>query len=919
MRRDPFAAHSRPAPTSALEYFTDREGFLEAFARHRETPEGQDLAVLVFYGVGGIGKTTLVRKLCADLARSHAPLPHARFNLENVGDQAQACRDVLIRLRSDLEMEFHVKFPSFDLALAVLIAQEGGERPSLVKVSDGLGQAFSAALELTPDILKAGLKIAGGRLQSAIQRSEPLERWVRRVGGTEALLELNERFAQDDGVIIEELVRRFAQDLAVLPPPPGNACRAALFLDTYEALWTGREGSLGAQAQLLDAWVRLLAEYLLGAGVLLVLAGRDRINWGDQDPEWETSLDQHLLGGVSAPDAQTFLARRGIGGPPPAAPDPLQTAILHCAHTADRPNQQAGCHLLALALSADIVDNTRQSGAEPAPALFLGVPPTKMAGELATRFLKSLHNRNLELWVEALSLMPRFDESVALALDAQRQSHAGLAGWEQLRRYSFVTAHPDGFFRMHRTMREVLRVRSSPDVTRALHAWFAHYWQERGEEGLAFYHRWCLDPEGQRQAWADEHEAALGALQMTEARTLLSRWAEVALDDDDRTLLTPQAWARAHAALGKAQRTTPVTPRSARLIGAIQHYHSALGVWDEVETPDEWAEAQAGLGAIYQKLPTADRAESLRNATSCFRAAGRVWTEEAEPFKWAELQNNLGITCAYQPTGDRATNLREGSRHFEAALRVWNLEDWPQKWANTQNNLGCNLLLMPGGDRARNLRDALAHFERIGEVQTEEAKPEAWAMTQHNLGIVYFDLPEGDRSANLHSAIVYFEAALRVHTEEALPDTWAETQNSLGNCFIGLEGLDALERALGHFEAAQRVWTEADNPDRWAQAQTGRGQIYAKMTEGERLTHLQEAVSCLRGSLRIHTEADFPEHFAKAQQSLGLALREIAAETDDAALRGEADACLAASVRGYRAVGLESAAEEAEKLLSLSA
>jgi hypothetical protein len=44
-----------------------------------------------------------------------------------------------------------------------------------------------------------------------------------------------------------------------------------LFLDAYEMLWNGRESGTSAQARLLDQWVRTLAEYCLGIGVLLVM------------------------------------------------------------------------------------------------------------------------------------------------------------------------------------------------------------------------------------------------------------------------------------------------------------------------------------------------------------------------------------------------------------------------------------------------------------------------------------------------------------------------------------------------------------------------------------------------------------------------------------------------------------------------
>ncbi len=142
MRRNPLAAEARPSPAGALQYFTDRERYLRAFHQHLETPEDADMQALVFYGVGGIGKTTLVQKLCAELDQAHPPIPYARFNLDNIADQTQASREVLLRLRSDLENGFHLHFSSFDLALAVTLARDGGDAPAMVKLSPGLSNAF---------------------------------------------------------------------------------------------------------------------------------------------------------------------------------------------------------------------------------------------------------------------------------------------------------------------------------------------------------------------------------------------------------------------------------------------------------------------------------------------------------------------------------------------------------------------------------------------------------------------------------------------------------------------------------------------------------------------------------------------------------------------------------------------------------
>jgi len=56
---------------AAIKHFTDREKAIAAFGRHLSAPAGEALPVLNFYGVGGTGKSLLLRKLAAQLADQH--------------------------------------------------------------------------------------------------------------------------------------------------------------------------------------------------------------------------------------------------------------------------------------------------------------------------------------------------------------------------------------------------------------------------------------------------------------------------------------------------------------------------------------------------------------------------------------------------------------------------------------------------------------------------------------------------------------------------------------------------------------------------------------------------------------------------------------------------------------------------------
>jgi tetratricopeptide (TPR) repeat protein len=881
MRRDPSQKQESLVEVAALKYFTNREGAIEAFERYLNAPAGTDLRVLTFYGVGGIGKTTLINKLRDNLRQ--AQIPHARFDLQTVRDPTQAYREALLQMRCDLESQFRISFPRFDLCLAVILAREGGEPPPLVQINPFLQDAF----KFITSIFQAPREGLGGLIDSSIRRLPQLEAYVRKVFNTEDVIHLRNLALRDDQKLYEELIRRFAEDLKEnLPPRAGKACRGVLFLDTYEAFWSGREVHT-AQGRLLDEWVRHLAEYCLGSGVLLVISGRDRLMWDEDNPDWRGWLDQHLLGGLSARDAQAFLSKCGVGPPPDEPTTPLQQAIIECCDT--EPGPVVSCHPLYLALCAEIVLNTRQiEGVDPKPDVFRGIPSQQVTRELATRFLKSLHNRAMELWVTELSLTPRFDQAAALALDTKRQHQNGRAGWELLTRFSFVEALPDGFYRLHKTMAEVLRQRIPPNQASAIHEWFHGYWSGRELPSLMWFHRWQLEPSQALAEWEKAHETALKERRIGEARALLEWWQDIELDEGERKRLGDELWAKAHFGLGVALVKTPVVSRASALLTAIEHFQSALRVYTETEFPYDWAGTQHNLGTAYFELPTGDRSENLRRAIACYENALRVYTETEFPYDWAMTQHNLGNAYSKLPTGDRSENLRRAIACYENALRVYTETEFPYNWAGTQHNLGTAYSNLPTGDRGENLRRAIACYENALRVYTETEFPVDWAGTQNNLGNAYSKLPTGDRSENLRKAIACYENALRVRTETEFPYDWASTQNNLGHAYSELPTGDRgenLRRAIACYENALRVRTETEFPYEWAGTQNNLGNAYSNLPTGDRSENLRRAIEYYENALRVYTEANFPYEWARTQNNLGLAYAQLPTGDRDENLR----------------------------------
>ena len=796
---------------TALEYFTGREALLQAFDRYLNAEEGEALGILVLCGLPGIGKTALLRQLTEKLHDTWPPVSHAHINLENIGPSGEAYREVLLRLRSHLEnlQTESVDFPHFDLCWAMMAARDGGDVPAFVHANRALYDLFQFAVS----VVQAPHEGLEAFIEETTTKLPPLKRGLRRAGGVKQVLELRERALSDDETLPAELIKRFAQNLIEnLPQSEGKACRAVLFMDNYEMLWPGSETGTLALTRQLDWWVRELAAYCLFSGIMLIVSGREPLKWAEDDSDWQPDeahqklLDQHWLDGFPLREAQTYLAKCGIGPTPQQAPSSLQQAIINCcnAGTENAPS----CHPLPLALCAETVLRTRQArGSDPRPGTFK-ISREKADYKLTDGLLNSLQDRRLEEWLIRLSLTPRFDKQAAQALLNRLAPGTGGGDWEELKRLCFVEPQPDGFYRLHQAMREVLRARLNKRETPADHAWFVGYWTERKEPTLAWFHRWAADPAARLQQWVAQHSTLLQESRIFEARALLAQWADVALDDADRLLIGDDLWGRTHEALGDALRETPTSPRGIGLVLALGHYISALHVFTHTAFPVEWTKLYQKLGHLCVALPTGNRQENLQQAVAYFRAVLRVYTQP--PFDTA------------QGSGIR---LRQ-------TLQVHAKNRSPKEWAGMLWALGQVYRELPSGDPEKDLPQAISCFEAALQVYTESLFPAEWAATQRSLGLAHHQRAQGHMPQHLRQATVCFHAALRVYTETDFPVEWAATQADLGNSCLELRGddrRDILRQAVAAYQAALRIYTDARFPAERAATLFNLGQAFAEM------------------------------------------------------------------------------------------
>src|SRR5512138_2921822 len=172
------AAH-RP---SAQREFTDREGFIASFRNALAEPRTAEPHVLVFYGVGGIGKSSL-RKELGKLVEGQDGVTSVVLDFET--PSYRDMETALFALRKSLLAGFKVHFPTFDLAYAVYWQKS---RPQTPMNQDNLS-LLSDSMVLS-DLLTAGgvVPIIGvlPRLPYLFARGRKvLQDWWTRRGSTE--------------------------------------------------------------------------------------------------------------------------------------------------------------------------------------------------------------------------------------------------------------------------------------------------------------------------------------------------------------------------------------------------------------------------------------------------------------------------------------------------------------------------------------------------------------------------------------------------------------------------------------------------------------------------------------------------------------------------------------------------------------
>jgi len=766
--------------TRATRKFTDREKHTELFdrivtersellARSLEGEENVPGKVLVFYGIGGIGKTRLRRQFEEMLKVREGKLPFA--SVEFKGEMLQINK-VLFRLRCALQSGFKIPFPGFDLAHvawwskanpgqamshedASILEKKGGDVGQILGITGDLFQKGELFLEAAQRLPVLGNMLVMGTYAWKIckhlqKRYKDREFDFSAIQGKEA------------HEIEAMLPRYFAEDLGDWIQEAKPQTTPVIFLDNFEALTQNRpEG----EDLLADLWVRDLLEML--PEILWVITTRNHLDWTDRYPDaWKDVLEQHILDRLAPDDAEKFLSSSSCG-------------------IADREVRNAIVAISTVPLFLDIAVDTAfliraNEGREPEVKDFSGLPPEGKE-ELVERFMRYLVGPQATA-LKTLSV-PRF---FTIELARKLLDRFTKFEWQNfdrdIARFSFVNEREGqpGIWELHPDVRGILSSRIDEEGRREIKRFLFEYYDGHIEgvepKDLREEHLVALVEAFHHGTFVKEVESFGNWFQVRR-----SPFSDAARWHNDQVFLGTELLRLQEATLGPEHADVAMTLNNlgflcndlGRREEAEKYYLRALEIYEKLWGLEDVNVAATlhDLGTMCLNLGRYEEAERhILRAMAIFVKAGGP-----EHAVLAATLNNLGNLC------NALGRHEEAEKHYLHSLaideREWGAEHVDV--AGTLHNLGTMYLYLGRNEEAeKHYLRALGIYEKVRGMEYSDL-----ATTLNNLGNLCSNLGRNEEAEK------YLLRSLTIKEKVWGPEhaDVATTLNNLGNLYSQMD------------------------------------------------------------------------------------------------------------------------------------
>ncbi len=278
-----------------------RQAFWQAFFAAQQGLE--EPLVLHYYGVGGMGKTSLHSQLEKELGERCPGAKYVELDFDFV-ERREPYR-VMGLLKKKLSQAYNFQFPLFDVACYTFLCRigEDGDQAEI--------QSFVGGSQVLNFLCDAASMIPGTSMISGILKLVDEGVAVARNLFSNKKQLLRSFESMNIRQLRDQFPAYFASDLRANLKKEKQPF--VIFLDTYEKLVNEFAG-VGDPLQS-DLWLRgpqgLIPRL---PNTLWVLGGREKLKWPQLDTPgtWDNVLHQYLLGALADSDAQEFLLSAGV-------------------------------------------------------------------------------------------------------------------------------------------------------------------------------------------------------------------------------------------------------------------------------------------------------------------------------------------------------------------------------------------------------------------------------------------------------------------------------------------------------------------------------------------------------------------------------------------------------------------------------
>jgi len=509
-------------------WFKDRRELIETYFASLNNIQGASLQLLIYYGLGGQGKTALCKEVIKrtketndkDVIVGHLDL-HERSQLSGEG--------ALLWVRNALAQNANLKFPAFDLGFTMYWKTTRPEQPLPYFIRHGWLSAASdfgedLGVEFIDDILSDLAKaITDGLIESV-----PLAVLARKLfglGRKQAARQLLVRSNADVRELVQCKGELSAANLySRLPILLGNDLRRSieentrrrfvLLIDEYERVFEEGGASSSLVSSSFDDAIRLLISRL--TKTLVVIFSRERLPWAKHPPVGENAAvwskwieESHCpVDGLRKEDAREILKDAGIENMA------LIAAIIDGAQIID--DSEPLIYPLMLELQIHHYEAIKNAGREPISDDFRTAEASyeSLLRLLVERFIRD-YGLQTQIMIRVLAVPRFFNREVFDALRTILPGGGSLEQFNVISTLAFVQKQDNEHLTFPKAIREALLLLTDDAVKLEAHRTLWQFYRQRAEEASpqnaesvgpaleAIYHGLALDTSETLAWWRD--------------------------------------------------------------------------------------------------------------------------------------------------------------------------------------------------------------------------------------------------------------------------------------------------------------------------------------------------------------------------------------------------------------------------------